>query len=113
MEIYLKEYPETREEWERGFKLKEDPLVTKIGKFLRKTRLDELPQLWNVLTGDMRLVGPRPIVQVEVEKFGDYISDFYLVPPGITGAWEVSGRSDTTYEERVLMDSWYLHNWSV
>ena len=67
----------------------------------------------NVLTGDMSLVGPRPFVQAEVEKYGDYISDFYLVPSGITDVWQVSGRSDTTYEERVLMGSWYVHNWSV
>ena len=113
LEIYLKENPEAREEWERDFKLKDDPRVTKIGKFLRKTSLDELPQLWNVLIGDMSLVGPRPIVRAEVEKYGGYINDFYLVPPGITGVWQVSGRSDTTYEERVLMDSWYVHNWSI
>lgn len=113
LEIYLKEHPEAREEWERDFKLKDDPRVTKIGKFLRKTSLDELPQLWNVLMGDMSLVGPRPIVRDEIVKYGDYINDFYLVPPGITGVWQVSGRSDTTYEERVLMDSWYVHNWSV
>ena len=113
LEIYLKENPEAREEWERDFKLKDDPRVTKIGKFLRKTSLDELPQLWNVLIGDMSLVGPRPIVRAEVEKYGEYINDFYLVPPGITGVWQVSGRSDTTYEERVLMDSWCVHNWSV
>ncbi len=113
LEVYLKENPVAREEWERDFKLKDDPRVTKIGKFLRKTSLDELPQLWNVLVGDMSLVGPRPIVRDEIVKYGDYINDFYLVPPGITGVWQVSGRSDTTYEERVLMDSWYVHNWSV
>ena len=113
LEVYLKENPEAREEWEREFKLKDDPRVTRIGKFLRKTSLDELPQLWNVLVGDMSLVGPRPIVRDEIVKYGDYINDFYLVPPGITGVWQVSGRSDTTYEERVLMDSWYVHNWSV
>ena len=113
LEIYLKENPAAREEWERDFKLKDDPRVTRIGKFLRKTSLDELPQLWNVLIGDMSLVGPRPIVRDEIVKYGDYINDFYLVPPGITGVWQVSGRSDTTYEERVLMDSWYVHNWSV
>lgn len=110
---YLKNNPQAREEWKRDFKLKDDPRITRIGKFLRKTSLDELPQLWNVLMGDMSLVGPRPIVQAEVEKYGDYIQDFYLVPPGITGVWQVSGRSDTTYEERVLMDSWYVHNWSI
>ena len=113
LEVYLKENPTAREEWERDFKLKDDPRVTRIGKFLRKTSLDELPQLWNVLVGDMSLVGPRPIVSDEIVKYGDYINDFYLVPPGITGVWQVSGRSDTTYEERVLMDSWYVHNWSV
>lgn len=110
---YLAEHPEVREEWERDFKLKDDPRITKIGHFLRKTSLDELPQLINVLKGEMSLVGPRPIVQAEVEKYGEYIQDFYLVPPGITGVWQVSGRSDTTYEERVQMDSWYVHNWSV
>ena len=113
LEVYLKENPAACEEWERDFKLKDDPRVTRIGKFLRKTSLDELPQLWNVLVGDMSLVGPRPIVRDEIVKYGDYINDFYLVPPGITGVWQVSGRSDTTYEERVLMDSWYVHNWSV
>ena len=113
LEVYLKENPAARKEWERDFKLKDDPRVTRIGKILRKTSLDELPQLWNVLVGDMSLVGPRPIVRDEIVKYGDYINDFYLVPPGITGVWQVSGRSDTTYEERVLMDSWYVHNWSV
>lgn len=113
LEKYLAENPEAREEWERDFKLKDDPRITKIGHFLRKTSLDELPQLINVLKGEMSLVGPRPIVQAEVEKYGEYIQDFYLVPPGITGVWQVSGRSDTTYEERVQMDSWYVHNWSV
>ena len=113
LEVYLQENPIAREEWIREFKLKDDPRVTRIGKFLRKTSLDELPQLWNVLIGNMSLVGPRPIVRDEIVKYGDYINDFYLVPPGITGVWQVSGRSDTTYEERVLMDSWYVHNWSV
>ena len=108
----MKDNPEAREEWERDFKLKDDPRITKIGRFLRKTSLDELPQLWNVLVGDMSLVGPRPIVKDEIVKYGTYINDFYLVPPGITGVWQVSGRSDTTYDERVQMDSWYVHNWS-
>ena len=113
MQEYLKDNPEAQEEWNRDFKLKNDPRITKIGHFLRKTSLDELPQLLNVLKGEMSLVGPRPIVQAEVEKYGEYIQDFYLVPPGITGVWQVSGRSDTTYDERVQMDSWYVHNWSV
>lgn len=116
-EIALKEYleinPEAQEEWNTDFKLKNDPRITSIGRFLRRTSLDEFPQLINVLKGEMSLVGPRPIVKAEIEKYGEYIHDFYLVPPGITGVWQVSGRSDTTYEERVRMDSWYVHNWSV
>ncbi|MBD8955249.1 MAG: undecaprenyl-phosphate galactose phosphotransferase WbaP, partial [Streptococcus lutetiensis] len=114
LEVYLKENPAAREEWERDFKLKDDPRVTRIGKFLRKTSLDELPQLWNVLVGDMSLVGPRPIVRDEIVKYGDYINDFYLVPPGITGVWQVSGRSDITdFEEVVALDMKYIQNWSI
>lgn len=110
---YLKNNPDARREWNRDFKLKNDPRITKVGHFLRKTSLDELPQLVNVLKGEMSLVGPRPIINEEVSKYGSYIQDFYLVSPGITGVWQVSGRSDTTYEERVHMDSWYVHNWSI
>lgn len=116
-DIKLKEYlasnPAARREWEAEFKLKDDPRVTKIGKFLRKTSLDELPQIFNVLKGEMSLVGPRPIVAEEIVKYGDYINDYYMVRPGITGMWQVNGRSDTTYDERVRMDSWYVRNWSV
>ena len=104
--------PAAKDEWEREFKLKDDPRITKIGKILRKTSLDELPQLINVIKGEMSLVGPRPIITDEIEKYGDYFADFCLVPPGITGVWQVNGRSDTTYEERVQMDSWYVRNWS-
>ena len=110
---YLKTHPEAREEWERDFKLKHDPRITHIGAFLRKTSLDELPQVFNVIKGDMSLVGPRPIIAAEVPKYGEYFADFCLVPPGITGMWQVNGRSDTTYEERVQMDTWYVRNWSV
>ena len=113
LEEYLTKNPEARKEWEESFKLTNDPRVTKLGAFLRKTSLDELPQLWNVLMGDMSLVGPRPIVTKEVERYGDYIREYYMVPPGITGMWQVNGRSDTTYEERVAMDTWYVRNWSV
>ena len=113
LKLYLEGNPEARKEWEQDFKLKDDPRITRIGKFLRKTSLDELPQVFNVLKGEMSLVGPRPIIQLEVEKYGDYINDYYLVRPGITGMWQVSGRSDTTYKERVQMDSWYVRNWSV
>ena len=113
LEEYLAKNPEARKEWEESFKLTNDPRVTKLGAFLRKTSLDELPQLWNVLMGDMSLVGPRPIVTKEVERYGDYIREYYMVPPGITGMWQVNGRSDTNYEERVAMDTWYVRNWSV
>lgn len=102
-----------KEEWERDFKLKDDPRVTKIGKILRKTSLDELPQIFNVLKGEMSLVGPRPVVEAELEKYGEYLDDYLMVRPGITGMWQVNGRSDTTYEERVHMDSWYVRNWSI
>ena len=113
LEEYLAKNPAAREEWEESFKLANDPRVTKLGGFLRKTSLDELPQLWNVLMGDMSLVGPRPIVTKEIERYGDYIREYYMVSPGITGMWQVNGRSDTTYEERVAMDTWYVRNWSV
>lgn len=113
LEKYLQENPTAREEWERDFKLKNDPRVTKIGKFLRKTSLDELPQLLNVIKGDMSLVGPRPIVTAEVEKYGQYINDYYLIRPGMTGFWQVSGRNDIDYDSRVQMDSWYVRNWSL
>lgn len=110
---YLLEHPEAEEEWRESFKLKDDPRITRVGRFLRKTSLDELPQLLNVLKGEMSLVGPRPIVRREIIKYGEYFRDFALVPPGITGMWQVNGRSDTTYDERVRMDSWYVRNWSV
>lgn len=109
----LERDPEARKEWETEFKLKNDPRITKSGAFLRKTSLDELPQLFNVLKGEMSLVGPRPIIQAEVPKYGQYIKDFYMVHPGVTGMWQTSGRSDTTYDERVQMDTWYVRNWNV
>ena len=105
--------PAAREEWERDFKLKDDPRITRSGAFLRKTSLDELPQIFNVLRGEMSLVGPRPIIEEELERYGEFVGDYLMVKPGITGMWQVSGRSDTTYEERVQMDTWYVRNWSV
>ena len=113
LERLLATDPAAKEEWDREFKLKNDPRITKSGEFLRKTSLDELPQLMNVLKGEMSLVGPRPIVKKEIEKYGDYIKEYYMVLPGITGMWQTSGRSDIDYPERVRMDSWYVHNWSV
>lgn len=110
---YLAENPEAKREWEETFKLTNDPRVTKLGGWLRRTSLDELPQLWNVIRGEMSLVGPRPIVQAEVSRYGKNIREYYMVLPGITGMWQVSGRSDTTYPERVAMDTWYVRNWSV
>ena len=112
LEQYLDEYPEAREEWERDHKLKFDPRITRIGRFLRKTSLDELPQLWNVILGDMSLVGPRPIVTAEIAKYGQYYGLYTMVKPGITGLWQVSGRNNTTYDERVQLDSYYVRNWS-
>ena len=113
LEKYLAENPAAQKEWEETFKLTDDPRVTKLGKFLRKYSLDELPQLWNVLKGDMSLVGPRPIVSAEIPRYKHFIREYFMVLPGITGMWQVSGRSDTTYDERVAMDTWYVRNWSV
>lgn len=113
LEELLKNDPEAKAEWERDFKLKNDPRITKSGAFLRKTSLDELPQIFNVLKGEMSLVGPRPVIEEELERYGEYVNDYLMVKPGITGMWQVSGRSDIDYQERVLLDSWYVRNWSV
>ncbi len=102
-----------RAEWEREQKLRNDPRVTRIGSFLRKTSLDELPQLWNVLRGEMSLIGPRPIVDAEVSKYGDMYGLYQRVPPGMSGLWQVSGRNNTTYKERVALDIYYVRNWSA
>ncbi|OGV76712.1 MAG: UDP-phosphate galactose phosphotransferase [Lentisphaerae bacterium RIFOXYB12_FULL_65_16] len=113
LSTYLERHPELRAEWERTFKLKNDPRVTLVGRFLRKTSLDELPQLWNVVTGEMSLVGPRPIVEDEIGYYGENYEVLKKVRPGITGLWQVSGRSDTSYERRVSLDLYYVRNWSV
>jgi exopolysaccharide production protein ExoY len=99
--------PAAREEWARDHKLKNDPRITPLGNFLRRSSLDELPQLFNVLRGEMSLVGPRPIVLGEVERYGRYIHKYYLVRPGITGLWQVSGRNDVSYRRRVALDVTY------
>ena len=111
---YLEKNPEAKEEWEKTFKLKKDPRVTPIGKFLRKTSLDELPQFFNVLKGDMSVVGPRPVTEEELDKFYRENKKYYLsVKPGITGYWQVEGRSDIdNYRKRVQMDIWYVRNQS-
>ncbi|GJE28442.1 sugar transferase [Methylobacterium organophilum] len=109
---HLAENPDALVEWNRTRKLKDDPRVTPIGRVLRKTSLDELPQLINILRGEMSVVGPRPIVEEEVERYGDAAQAYFAVRPGLTGAWQVSGRSDTTYAERVRLDRQYVETWS-
>jgi undecaprenyl-phosphate galactose phosphotransferase len=101
-----------RAEWEAEFKLRKDPRITWLGRFLRKSSLDELPQLFNVIAGQMSLVGPRPIVYQEVARYSTKIADYYTCRPGITGLWQVSGRNDVSYDERVALDSRYARQWS-
>jgi lipopolysaccharide/colanic/teichoic acid biosynthesis glycosyltransferase len=111
---YLASSPDIRDEWERYFKLKQDPRVLPgIGRFLRRTSLDELPQLWNVLKGEMSIVGPRPIVAKEIERYGEAFTLLKKLKPGITGLWQVSGRNDVSYGDRVRLDSYYVKNWSI
>jgi Undecaprenyl-phosphate galactose phosphotransferase WbaP len=100
-------------EWAARGKLCDDPRVTGVGRFLRRSGLDELPQLFNVLCGEMSLVGPRPIVRAEVERYRDEIEYYYEAKPGLTGLWQVSGRSDTSYERKVRLDIWYVRNWTL
>jgi Undecaprenyl-phosphate galactose phosphotransferase WbaP len=113
LEQYLDRHPNLQEQWEKERKLKHDPRITRVGRFLRRTSLDELPQLWNVLRGEMSLVGPRPIVCDEIRHYADKFELYKRVPPGITGLWQVSGRSNVTYSERVNLDAYYVRNWSV
>ena len=108
---YLEKNPQVMEEWKTSQKLKNDPRFTRLGHFIRKFSLDELPQLWNVFIGEMSLVGPRPIVSAE--QYGRCYNLYVHVRPGLTGLWQVSGRSDVYYEERVRMDEYYIRNWSV
>ncbi|WP_265555301.1 undecaprenyl-phosphate galactose phosphotransferase WbaP [Serratia grimesii] len=109
----LEKSPEARAEWEKDFKLKDDPRVTKIGAFIRKTSLDELPQLWNVFRGEMSLVGPRPIVEAELERYAEDVDYYLMAKPGMTGLWQVSGRNDIDYATRVYFDAWYVKNWAL
>jgi Undecaprenyl-phosphate galactose phosphotransferase WbaP len=113
LQTYLENSPELKAEWLATHKLKQDPRVTRIGSILRKLSLDELPQLWNIVIGDMSLVGPRPIVDAEVEKYGKCFDLYIKVRPGLTGLWQVSGRNDTTYERRVELDEFYVLNRSL
>lgn len=113
LEELLARDPRAREEWNKFFKLKDDPRITRVGAFLRKTSIDELPQLFNVLRGEMSLVGPRMITMEEVEKYGKWGLNLHTVKPGITGLWQVTGRSELTYEERVRLDMNYIRNYSI
>jgi lipopolysaccharide/colanic/teichoic acid biosynthesis glycosyltransferase len=113
LERHLSMHPEDREEWLLNHKLKHDPRITGIGNVLRRSSLDELPQIWNVLTGRMSLVGPRPIVAAEVEKYRSDFAYYIAVKPGVTGLWQSSGRSTLTYDERVALDRKYVENWSL
>lgn len=116
-EARLKEHlannPEAQAEWDRDFKLKSDPRITRLGNLLRRTSLDELPQLINVLKGDMSLVGPRPIVPAEIPRYGDSFTAYLRCRPGITGLWQVSGRNDVDYGTRVELDTRYASNWNI
>ena len=109
----LARYPKLRQELNKNYKLKCDPRVTRVGTFLRKFSLDELPQLLNVLARDMSLIGPRIIAPEELNKYGQYRETLLLVLPGLTGLWQVSGRSNTTYDERVALDVQYINKWSL
>lgn len=113
LQAYLAEHPEARAEWELTQKLKHDPRVTRLGALLRRTSLDELPQLWNIVRGEMSLVGPRPIVEAEVPRYGACFPLYCQVRPGLSGLWQVSGRNETSYDERVALDAYYVRNWSV
>ena len=109
----LSKSPKLRDEWNRDHKLRDDPRVTRLGRFLRSTSLDELPQIWNVLKGEMSLVGPRPVTREELLRYGRNMLLYMMVKPGITGLWQVSGRSNTDYRRRVAIDVCYVRNQSV
>lgn len=113
LEQHLAHHPEARAEWNQTHKLRDDPRITPVGKFLRRSSLDELPQVWNVLSGRMSLVGPRPIVAAEVQKYGVHFDCYCKVKPGVTGLWQVSGRSTLSYDARVKLDCDYVSRWSL
>jgi lipopolysaccharide/colanic/teichoic acid biosynthesis glycosyltransferase len=108
LQEHLDAHPEYALEWRLHHKLRNDPRVTRVGWFLRRTSLDELPQLWNVLRGDMSMVGPRPIVEEEVPKYGAAYALYSEVTPGLTGLWQVSGRNDVSYRRRIELDTDYI-----
>ena len=104
---------EQKREWQENFKLENDPRITKMGNFLRRTSLDELPQIVNIIKGDLSIIGPRPIVDEELEKYGKNKKKFLSITPGLTGYWQANGRSNTTYEERMQMELYYIDNQSL
>jgi exopolysaccharide production protein ExoY len=109
----LERHPELKAEWLRDHKLRDDPRITAVGRFLRRTSLDELPQLWNVIRGEMSLVGPRPVVREELLRYGRHLHRYLAAKPGITGLWQVTGRNDTDYRRRVVLDVYYVRRQSV
>jgi len=114
LKVLLESDPKIKDEWERNRKLQKDPRLTAIGRFLRRTSIDELPQLINILKGDMSLVGPRPVIDdSEMEKYGESFANTFSLKPGLTGLWQVSGRSDTEYKERIAYDTYYIQSWSL
>lgn len=113
LQRYLDQNPDMAEEWAKSQKLRDDPRLTRLGPFLRKTSLDELPQILNIFLGQMTLVGPRPIVASEKCKYGRYFEEYCEVRPGLTGLWQTSGRNNTTYSQRVAYDHYYINHWSV
>lgn len=113
LQAYLENNFQARLEWDSNFKLDHDPRITRLGRFLRKSSLDELPQFFNVLLGDMSIVGPRPVTSVELEKYGDAKESYLACKPGVTGVWQVFGRNDTSYNERVNLDNAYYQNMAI
>jgi Undecaprenyl-phosphate galactose phosphotransferase WbaP len=113
LDEYLRGHPELRPEWDVTRKLKYDPRITRVGRFLRHASVDELPQLWNILKGEMTLVGPRPILPDEIDEYGEKYNLYIQVVPGLTGLWQILGRNDLDFQERVHLDEAYIRNWSI
>jgi lipopolysaccharide/colanic/teichoic acid biosynthesis glycosyltransferase len=113
LQAILEQDPAARRRWLEHFKLENDPRVTPLGRLLRHTGLDEIPQIWNVLRGEMSLVGPRPVIPDELDKYGAQLSAYLACRPGITGLWQIKRRKNTTYKERVAFDADYAKNWSM
>lgn len=110
---HLAQDPAARAEWDANFKLEKDPRITRLGHFLRRSSLDELPQIWNILKGEMSVVGPRPVTAAEIELYGVHVAEYQSLHPGLTGLWQVSGRNDLSYAERVKLDVSYARSSSL